>query len=94
MPANLTLKINNLNQKLNFYDSKLHILFKNSFEGKTKHLKSLGQMLEAYSFKKTLERGFSVIKSEEGKVIDSQKEFLKNKKIHVIFKDGEVFYEK
>jgi exonuclease VII large subunit len=87
---NLLLKLDHLTKNLDFYHTQLNRLFKAYFEKQEKTLSTLSQMLEAYSFKKTLDRGFALIRSEDGNVVSSTKEFLKYPTLRVMLKDGEI----
>ncbi len=50
---------------------------------------SAGKLLESYSFKKVLKRGFSIAKGENG-VISSAEIAKKSKPISIMFHDGEI----
>lgn len=86
----LTLKIQNMKKNLDFSTVRLEQLFEDQFRKKKDFLSGRSQMLEAYSFKKTLERGFALIRSEEDVVISSTKDFSKSSTVKIMFKDGEI----
>lgn len=89
-PNNLILKVENSKKTLDFYDLRLKQFFKQYFDQKEKIISNCGKMLEAYSFKKTLERGFTLVRSESGNVITSSKDVLNFQSVCVMFEDGEV----
>ena len=47
--------------------------------------------IKSNSIKSVLNRGFTFVKSNEGKIIERSKNIKINQKIHVVFKDGEKF---
>lgn len=49
----------------------------------------MGQLLESYSFKKVLKRGFSIARAEKT-IISSSEQALKAPPTHLIFHDGEI----
>lgn len=51
-------------------------------------LKSQGQLLESYSYTRTLERGFSLVKTKSGEVVRSAKSLTLDDIFHVHFTDG------
>ncbi len=56
------------------------------------HLKNIGGLLDSYSFKKTLERGFAIAKSND-QIITSAATANKNQPTSLLFHDGEVKLE-
>ena len=89
-PNNIILKVERLDKDLTFYSLRLAQIFKTFLDTQEIIITNLGQMLEAYSFKKTLERGFTLVRSKEGHVITTTKEFLEYNTVRVMFKDGEL----
>ena len=79
--------INNSVSKQNL----LEIRFKNNLENimkvKETKLNSLNQLLEASSFNRVLNRGFSLVMNNEGKVIKVSSEAPKNAKVKIKFSD-------
>ena len=79
--------INNSVSKQNL----LEIKFKNNLENimkiKETKLNSLNQLLEASSFNRVLDRGFSLVMNNEGKVIKVSSEAPKNAKVKIKFSD-------
>ena len=79
--------INNSVSKQNL----LEIRFKNNLENimkmKETKLNSLNQLLEASSFNRVLDRGFSLVMNNEGKVIKVSSEAPKNAKVKIKFSD-------
>ena len=52
-------------------------------------LETLDKRLESNSIKSVLNKGFTFVKSNDGKIIELSKNIEINQKIHVVFKDGE-----
>jgi exodeoxyribonuclease VII large subunit len=77
--------------KLNFIHKRTRELLGNIFLKYDNELKNLDQIRQAYSLQKTLDRGFAIVKDEDGKVISSVKVFTRSPKKRIIFQDGEVF---
>ena len=79
--------INNSVSKQNL----LEIRFKNNLENimkmKETKLNSLNQLLEASSFNRVLDRGFSLVMNNEGKVIKVSSQAPKNAKVKIKFSD-------
>jgi exodeoxyribonuclease VII large subunit len=86
----IALKLEHLRRNLGYSTIRLDQIFKQYFETQERKLINLSQMLEAYSFKKTLDRGFALVRSEDRNVISSAKDILKFRSVCVMFKDGEV----
>ncbi len=86
---NLVLKLESLKKALDFYGLRFDQFLKQYFDRKEKLISGCGQMLEAYSFKKTLDRGFTLVRTESGNVITSSKDVLNFQSVCVMFKDGE-----
>lgn len=49
----------------------------------------MGQLLESYSFKKVLKRGFSIARAEKT-IVSSSEQAIKTPPTHLIFHDGEI----
>lgn len=68
----------------------LNLRIKNIFENTNQKLKSLSSLLESYSFKKTLSRGFSIIKNNNNEIITSVKKLASESDATAQFYDGEI----
>ena len=62
---------------------------KNFFTHIKFQLETLDRRLESNSIKSVLNRGFTFVKSNDGKIIERSKNIEINQKIQVVFKDGE-----
>jgi exodeoxyribonuclease VII large subunit len=60
------------------------------FDTKEQSIKASSRMLESLSFKKVLERGYSVIRDERGKVLSSVKDALQQDAVTAYFVDGDL----
>ena len=58
-------------------------------ENPEKKIDHLGKMLEAYSFKKTLERGFSVIRTTDGTPVINAQQAGKHSNLEIEFQDNQ-----
>ena len=52
-------------------------------------MEALARMLETLSFKKTLERGFAVVRDGAGKLIANKKALQKGQDVSITFVDGD-----
>lgn len=60
-----------------------NIIYKTS-----QQLESLAQLLESYSYTRTLERGFTFIMGQDNTLISSKKDAIPHQQIHIHFYDG------
>lgn len=67
---------------------RLVLATKHALLTRAQYLKSQDQLLESYSYTRTMERGFSLIKTPSGKIIRSAQGLTKGDIFHVHFKDG------
>ena len=79
--------INNLNAKKQLLDTKFRNLIENLIDKKQTRFISLGKLLEAASFKRVLDRGFSLVIDSDGNPIKLSSEAPKNANIKIKFAD-------
>jgi len=84
----LEANLNEISNKVAQSHKNLDSQFKNYLTNNSNQLTSLTKLLESYSYKNTLKRGFSVVRTKDGKLIKSKDHFQKPAKIE--FSDGEV----
>ena len=80
-----------IEEKSQYVDDKaerLFLAFKGFMEKKQRSLEHSGQLLESYSYQKTLKRGFSMVKSSAGTLIQSVKTVHSGDPVEIIFHDG------
>ncbi len=79
--------INNLVSKQQLLETKFKNHLENILNTKETKLNSLDQLLEASSFNRVLERGFSLVMNNEGKLIKLSSEAPKNSNVKIKFSD-------
>ena len=79
--------ISNLVSKQQLLETKFKNLLENIMERKETNLDTLGQLLEASSFKRVLERGFTLVMDNKGKPIKLSCEAPQNANIKIKFSD-------
>lgn len=79
--------ISNLVSKQQLLETKFKNRFENIMDRKETKLDTLGQLLEASSFKRVLERGFTLVMNNKGKPIKLSSEAPKNTNIKIKFSD-------
>ena len=102
---NKKLKQNNLNekiirlleQKLNNYaikqekiNSELLSSTKGGIRDKSYLLSSNNRLLDSLNYKKTLNRGYAIIKDQDKSIIESKKVANQHKLVNIMFSDGEI----
>ncbi len=79
--------ITNLDSKQQLLDTKFKNYLENILTNKETKLNSLGQLLEASSFNRVLDRGFSLVMDNNGKPIKLSSDAPKNTKVKIKFSD-------
>ena len=79
--------ISNLVSKQQLLDTKFKNFLENIINSKETKLNSLEQLLEASSFIRVLERGFSLVMDSKGKLIKLSSEAPKNANVKIKFSD-------
>ena len=79
--------INNLDAKKQLLDTKFRNFIENLIDKKQTRFISLGKLLEAASFKRVLDRGFSLVIDSDGNPIKLSSEAPKNANIKIKFAD-------
>ncbi|MDA9657575.1 exodeoxyribonuclease VII large subunit [Alphaproteobacteria bacterium] len=79
--------ISNLDSKQQLLDTKFKNYLENILTNKETKLNSLGQLLEASSFNRVLDRGFSLVMDNNGKPIKLSSDAPKNAKVKIKFSD-------
>lgn len=82
--------IQNNQQQLGHAVQRFERALVNRLEKSTQQLKHSSQLIESYSFKKTLSRGFSFVQSEHGHVIDSAEKAKQHSDMTITFHDGSI----
>ncbi|HBN22431.1 MAG TPA: exodeoxyribonuclease VII large subunit [Holosporales bacterium] len=86
-PLDLVLRQNDLISALY---QRLVLAIRQTLTTGEQYLKSQGQLLESYSYTRTLERGFSLIKTTSGEVIRSAESLAVNNVFQAYFIDGKI----
>ncbi len=79
--------ISNLDSKQQLLDTKFKNYLENILTNKETNLNSLSQLLEASSFNRVLDRGFSLVMDNNGKPIKLSSDAPKNAKVKIKFSD-------
>ncbi len=79
--------ISNLDSKQQLLDTKFKNYLKNILTNKETKLNSFSQLLEASSFNKVLDRGFSLVMDNNGRLIKLSSDAPKNAKVKIKFSD-------
>jgi len=79
--------INDLEAKQQLLETKFKNYLKNILTNKETKLNSLSQLLEASSFNRVLDRGFSLVMDNNGKLIKLSSDAAKNAKVMIKFSD-------
>ena len=83
----LKVLISNLVSKQQLLETKFKNRLENIMDRKETKLDTLAQLLEASSFKRVLERGFTLVMNNKGKPIKLSSEAPKNTSIKIKFSD-------
>ncbi len=81
--------INQYYDRLENYDKNKKVFFKQIFMNKKNILQNNSSLLESYSFKKTLSRGFSIVFDEKNNVIKTKSQLKAQQNISIRFQDGD-----
>ena len=79
--------INNLEAKQQLLETKFKNYLENILTNKETKLNSLSQLLEASSFNRVLDRGFSLVIDNDGKPIKLSSDAAKNANVKIKFSD-------
>ena len=80
--------INNLDAKKQLLDTKFRNLIENLIDKKQTRFISSGKLLEAASFKRVLDRGFSLVMDSDGNPIKLSSQVSKNANVKIKFSDN------
>ena len=80
--------INNLDAKKQLLDTRFRNLVENLIDKKQTRFNSLGKLLEAASFKRVLDRGFSLVMDSDGNPIKLSSQASKNANVKIKFSDN------
>ncbi|MDR1365853.1 MAG: exodeoxyribonuclease VII large subunit [Holosporales bacterium] len=69
---------------------KLSVICKDLLNSKIFYIERLSGLLDSFCYQKTLERGFAVISSADGKVVSTSDIAMSCNQIHITFKDGRI----
>jgi exodeoxyribonuclease VII large subunit len=81
-----------IDDKLLYFDEKVERFLmgmKNFMTQKENTLSQLNQLLESYSYQKTLKRGFTLVKDSSGALVTSSKQAERDEVMRLIFHDGD-----
>ena len=82
-------RIESAYQCLDDLEDRFGYLTKERLERLSMQLESLGQRLEGSSLKKTLRRGFTFLRDQEGKSISSKSDLIQDQSVTATFADGD-----
>ncbi|NCT40170.1 MAG: exodeoxyribonuclease VII large subunit [Alphaproteobacteria bacterium] len=82
--------IKNAHTRLERWSEQLKSAAPTITQKRSQNLDHLGKMLDAYSFKKTLERGYAVIRSTEGKPIITASDAKNHAALNIEFQNNEI----
>ena len=74
---------------LNGFGERLHNAENRVLTDRQKSLKNISSMLESLSFKRVLERGYTVVRDKNGVILSSAKDVAQHQPLDIIFRDGE-----
>ena len=89
-PEILQKSYNNGNIQLKEYNKSFNKLGYNFFNDKKHNLHNLSKILNSYSYKNVLQRGYVIVRSANGKLIQSSKDQKFRNQIKCEFHDGEI----
>lgn len=81
-----TLKLKNAGERMKLLEAKM-------FDKSARDVDALARMLESLSFKKVLERGYAVLRDEDGKLVGRKKSVSVGKAATVTLYDGDIGVE-
>ncbi len=82
--------IQNAKQALSFQNQSLQRMVPTLFEPHRRKIDHMGKLLEVLSFKNTLNRGFTVVRTEDGQIISQAAATRPQQLLHLHFADGSV----
>ena len=71
-------------------NSELLLSAKGGIRDKSYLLSSNNRLLESLNYKKTLNRGYAIIKDQDKSIVESKKVANQHKLVNIIFSDGEI----
>ncbi len=80
-------------EKLTLLSNSLTKEFKNQLNNQAQSLDKYANLLESYSHKKVLERGFALVQNSEGQAISAAGQVQKSDKISITLSDGSIHAE-
>ena len=86
----LEQKLNNYAIKQERINSELLSSTKGGFRDKSNLLSSNNRLLDSLNYKKTLNRGYAIIKDQDKSIVESKKVANKHKLVNIMFADGEI----
>jgi len=63
---------------------------KRKLENHETRLERAGKLLDAYSYQGVLDRGYALVRNDQGKVVRSKSKLKSGQKVDLVFADGEV----
>ena len=86
----LEQKLNNYAIKQEKINSELLSSTKGGIRDKSYLLSSNNRLLDSLNYKKTLNRGYAIIKDQDKSIIESKKVANQHKLVNIMFSDGEI----
>jgi len=82
-------KIERQSQQIDDLEIRLRHSAQRIFEKKSERIHYLAKSLEASNLHRTLEKGFTIVRNQKGKIIKDGGGLVKNDKVLTTFRDGE-----
>ena len=86
----LEQKLNNYATKQEKINSELLSSTKGGIRDKSYLLSSNNRLLDSLNYKKTLNRGYAIIKDQDKSIVESKKVANQHKLVNIMFSDGEI----
>lgn len=86
----LEQKLNNYAIKQEKINSELLSSTKSGIRDKSHLLSSNNRLLDSLNYKKTLKRGYTIIKDQDKSIVESKKVANQHKLVNIMFLDGEI----
>lgn len=89
-PETLKSDIKRVGEKLNMAEGRMNRAMSNFIERKSNEYENPARLLESLSYQSVLERGFAVIRNDQGKALSGGKNIASGDKLGIEFRDGTV----
>ena len=88
--AKKNLNFKQLDEKIKFLDNRLLAVYQNRLNLNIKRLENIDNLLNSLSYKKVLERGYSVVRGVDGSIINTAKKAITHQQLGIEFSDGKI----